>query len=176
MDPFTLFNLGTMLIGGMSKAKQQESTNAKARAMRDQTRRNSYKDINYFLDLANMQNMEMEQATNERIYQRQLQALKDRSKIMISAGEAGVGGSSIARLVQTNQMSAGYDQALYDANLESQLTASAIQGKQKIAEGKSRINNANNQASSQIVEHPWLKQTLSMAPSMYLMYKKSKME
>lgn len=164
-----------MFIGGMTRAKKQEAQNARARAMAKRTRENTYKDINYFLDLTNLQNQEMEQATNERIYQRQLQALKDRSKLMISAGEAGVGGSTIARLVKTNQMSAGYDQALYDANLESQLTQSAIQGRQKIAQGQSRINNANNQASAQTVEHPWLKETLSLAPSMVMLYKNSKM-
>lgn len=174
MDPLTLLQFGSMFIGGMQKAQKQRAQNARARAMAKRTKENTYKDINYHMDLSNLMNQEAEQATNERIYQRQLQALKDRSKIMISAGQAGVGGSSIARLMKTNEMSAGYDQALYDANLESQLSQTAIQGKQKIAKGQSRINNMNNQAQAQTVEHPWLKETLSLAPSMVMLYKNSK--
>lgn len=173
-SPTAFISGAGLIIDGAQKASAQKIQNRQARAMQVLTRENAYENLNFGLDALNMQNMETEQGINEQIRQRQLQALKDRSKIMISAGEANVGGSSVERLIITNQMSSEHDQSIMDANLESALTANSLKSKEMMANAQSRINGVNNQTQSQIVSNPWLKEAVGVAPSLYMLYQTHK--
>lgn len=81
--------------------------------------------------------------------ERQRQGLRERSKILVAAGEAGVlGGTSPLRELNTSLINQGYDQSIIGVNLRNQLSDTVVQDRGIAAQNKSRINQAKSSSYS----------------------------
>lgn len=165
LGPMAVIQLGSILVEGFNQYQQGKAENEMLDQQVEEVTEATYQGINQQLDLLNQQQRQMEEATEERIYQRQVQALKDRSKIMVSAGEANVGGSTVDRLLGQYAMDSAHDQQTHRRNLDNQLQQSAEQGKQAMREGQSRINQVRTQRDQNYNEDLLLNTALKTAPS-----------
>ena len=154
----------------LSKANKQQEQNEKARRQHKANVESIYEGTNLDLDLIEMQQRQIEEASNERIYQRRLQALRDRSRISVVAGEAGVGGNTIDRLVNFYEMDEASDVQAMERNKEMKLGQSAMQAKERIRQAESNINRSAQQKESQTTESPYGKAILRGAPSVAMSY------
>lgn len=165
-----MLQVGSLLIGAISKGRQQSQQNKQLDEMVQRTQEGVYQDTNYNLDLLNWQQQQLDDATNQRLLQRQTQALKDRSMIMVSAGEANVGGSSVARLMTHYDLDSALDQSSLLRNLEGELQASALQGMDMMRQGQSKINQAKTSRNQNSINNPYLNSFLEVAPSVGMLY------
>lgn len=158
-------------IQAISSAKQQEEQNERAAENYQKLVENIYQGTNLDLDMLEMQQGQTEDAANERIYQRNLQALKDRSRIMVTTGEANVGGPTVDRLLGHYEMDAAHDIQIQKRNKEMQLQQSAMKGRSMIRDAQSAMNQGERRRQSQTTENPWLNTGLRALPSAYGAYK-----
>lgn len=117
------------------------------------------------MDLFEMQQRQIEDAQNEKIYQRQVQALRDRSKIAVASGEAGVGGASVERLINFYEMDEAHDVQNIERNKEMQLQQSAMEARSSVRNAQSAINQAEREKDQQTTDNPWGRAILRGLPS-----------
>lgn len=165
-----MLQLGSMVVGAVARGRQGAQQNKQLEEMVQGTQESIYQDTNYNLDLLNWQQQQLEDATNQRLQQRQIQALKDRSMIMVSAGEANVGGSSVARLMTHYDLDSALDQSTILRNLEGELQASAVQGMDMLRQGQSQLNQAKTSRNQNKISNPYLNSFLQVAPSVGMMF------
>ena len=78
--------------------------------------------------------------------ERQRQALRDRSRIMVAAGEAGVGGNSLLRDIHNTMVQADYDRGIIQANREVGVADTVMAKRGVYAEHQGRYNAAKSMA------------------------------
>lgn len=149
----------------LSEGMEAEAENERAEEDYRNLVENVYEGTNLDLDMIEMQQRQIEDATNERVYQRELQALKDRSKIMVATGEANVGGPTVDRLLGHYEMDAAHDIEMEERNEEMQLQQSAMEGRSVVREAESAINQGKARRQQRTTENPWLQTGLRALPS-----------
>ena len=165
MDPLSLFSIGSLLIGGVSRYAQQKAQNVQAQAEQQASRTAASFDLSSLLD----QTRQNQQSVDLKVFERQRQALRDRSRLLASAGEANVGGNSVLRMVANNLQDMSYDQGIHRTNLENQQFQTTQQARNVAANSDNRFNHAQARVSN-----PWFQAALGIgqqAPQAYSMYK-----
>jgi hypothetical protein len=142
MDPLTILQLGSMLISSMSNYQNQKANNQQARARMEA----AFEAAGYDLSMLESRAQETEDAANLEMFERQRQALRERSKIMTAAGEAGVSGSSVLRQLNQSFLDESYDIGIHQSNLENSLSQINANATGVVSNAYSR----RNQAASQI--------------------------
>lgn len=79
---------------------------------------------------------------NLQALERQRQAARDRAQIAVAAGEAGVGGNSLLRMLNQSLFKQAYDIGIHQANLESARAQTRAQAGRVAATHQSRIASA----------------------------------
>lgn len=125
-------------IGGYAEAKAR---NAQAKAEQQAAKADAVFDL-AALDLRRHQ---INRASDLEIFERQRQALRERSRIAVAAGEAGVVGNSPARLIAQAMLDAAHDIGVHQANRESNLLQTNLERTAVQAKRDSRINVARSQ-------------------------------
>lgn len=143
-------SIGTSLVsagvGYMQQMQQAKAQNAYAEAMAKNAAQAAQNDYN----IVNAKIMQENQKTALEEFERQRQGLRERSKILVAAGEAGLSGATPMRELQNSLMQAGYDVGVMETSQEN-MQYQARNEKQKIwTDAKSRTQ----QAKSMVTKGP----------------------
>lgn len=136
-----------MLIKGAQSFAQQKAENTRSQVEIENARRASAFDLSALQD----QMYQAKQATDLQIFERQRQALRDQSRIMVSAGEAGVGGNSLLRSLVHQEWDLAHDTGIHRTNLKNQVFQTTQQARAITANLDSRVNTAEAR-----MRNPWL--------------------
>lgn len=157
-----------MLIQGVQTFSKQSAENTRSQVEIENARRASAFDLSALQD----QMYQAKQATDLHIFERQRQALRDQSRIMVSAGEAGVGGNSLLRSLVHQEWDLAHDTGIHRTNLKNQVFHTTQQARAVTANLDSRVNTAEAR-----MRNPWLYTALqipSIAVSGYQTYQGAK--
>ena len=92
-----------------------------------------------------MRRHQINQSTDLEIFERQRQALRERSRIAVAAGEAGVAGNSPARMIAQSILDASFDIGVRQSNRESNLLQTKLDEEAVKATKTYRVNTARSQ-------------------------------
>lgn len=137
----------SMLIQGAQAFAQQQAENTRSQVEIDNARRAAAFDLSALQD----QMYQAKQATDLQIFERQRQALRDQSRILVSAGEAGVGGNSLLRSLVQQEWDLAHDTGIHRTNLQNRLFHTTQQARAVTANLDSRVNTAEAR-----MRNPWL--------------------
>lgn len=158
-------SIGSLLIGGVSRYAEQKAMNVQAKAEQDSARIATSFDLSSLLD----QQRQAQQSTDLKTFERQRQALRDRSRLLASAGESNVGGNTILRMVANNLQDMSYDMGIHRTNLENQNFQTTQSALGVVANRDTRVNHAQSRMAN-----PWFSAALGIgqqAPQAYSTYK-----
>jgi len=165
-DPITLGLMALSIIGSAVKGfSEQSAINKSATRDIENARLASMLDINAL----HSQLTQSQDAFNIQAFERQRQALRDQSRILASAGEAGVGGNSLIRAIANQHWDAGYDIGIHKTNLESREAHITNQVRGVIANKESRINTAEAN-----MRNPWVGVGLTIPTAVANLYEVGK--
>ena len=154
-----------MLIKTVKDFSQQKAENTRSQVEIDNARRASAFDLSALAD----QMYQAKQSTVLQIFERQRQALRDQSRILVSAGEAGVGGNSLLRTLASQEWDASYDIGIHKANLENQAYMTSQHARAVAANKDSRVSTASARMAN-----PWVNLALSIPGMAYSTYEINK--
>lgn len=147
MEPLLALQLASMTIQGISSFFGQQAQNEQAMAQIE----SAYRTASWDMSALNDRATQLQDAAQLEMFERQKQALRERSKILTAAGEAGVSGSSVLRQLNQTMLDKSFDIGVYQTNLENSLFQTNLDAQKVISTANSRVN----QASSSI-SNPWL--------------------
>lgn len=156
-----VLGIGSLLLGAASGYSQQKATNKQAEASKLAARRAAASDYAALAEQA----LQMYQAVNVETFDRRRQALKDRSRILVSAGEAGVGGNSLTRQIAQSMFDESYDLGIRSTSIENY----ALQNRRQRADIAAGLQTRFNQADA-MMGNPWTAALLGIGPSLPALY------
>lgn len=95
-----------------------------------------------------IQRQQIDRSVGLEIFERQRQALRERSRIAVAAGEAGVGGISPARIIAQSLWDASYDIGIHSANRDAMLLQNLLEQSAVMASRDSQIRQARSQITN----------------------------
>lgn len=102
----------------------------------------------YDYQLANLQEQQInEQAALDK-FERKRQAIRERSKIAVAAGEGGVGGVSPMRQLANALLQASYDTSIIETSRQNQIMQAEATKQGTYAQAQSRINQYKSMVTS----------------------------
>lgn len=127
-------------ISAISSLAQIQMQNAQAQAEEAAARQA------YAYDMAALQERarQFQQAFDLEAFERARQGLRERARIAVAAGEAGVGGRSLLREIANSMFQEAYDIGVMQENLENRLAQSELQAQGLFAQAQGRINYAQS--------------------------------
>lgn len=146
--------LAGLLIDTGRKHAEQTAINKQAYSEIQAARRAAAFDIQALQD----QIYQAKQSTNLRQFERRRQALRDQSRLLVAAGEAGVGGNSVLRSLANEMWDTSHDTGILQTNLQNQVYQSSQQARAVAANMQSRINSAQAR-----IRNPWIQSALGIA-------------
>ncbi|WP_067516908.1 virion core protein, T7 gp14 family [Endozoicomonas ascidiicola] len=152
-DPVSIAVASMAMAGGSAIASHQAQSNqAKVQdALYEQNKVNSYASMrNQYLGIQNRQSQEME-AASQQVQQRTLQAMEDQATANVAAGEAGVSGFSVERVLQDMGASASRDISTIEQNRDWTMSQLTEEAKGIATQTQSRINGV----SQGVKPSPW---------------------
>lgn len=143
-EPVTATALAIGTAAAVSSYAESKARNAQAKA-EEQAAKSAAAYDKTAIDLRRHQ---INRSVDLEIFERQRQALRERSRIAVAAGEAGVAGNSPARMIAQSMLDAAHDIGVHQANRES-LIAQTMLEEQAIKAGRdSRVNIARSQMTN----------------------------
>lgn len=140
----TALSVGTSLLsagmGIMQQAQQAKQQNAYAEAMAKNAAQAAQADY----AVVNQKLMQENQKTALDQFERQRQGLRERSKILVAAGEAGLSGATPMRELQNSLLQAGYDVGIMEQSQENALSQSFAEKQGIWAQAKGRTQEAKS--------------------------------
>lgn len=140
-EPVSVTQLILAGAAAIGTAAQIQAQNKQARAMEQAARAEAARQR----AALEMQRQQIRQSIDLEIFERQRQALRERSRIAVAAGEAGVAGASPARLIAQSLFDASFDTGIHAANREATLMQTRLQEDAILVERDSRIRQARSQ-------------------------------
>src|SRR5690625_2956724 len=125
-EPTTAIAVASAIAGGISAYADVKATNAAARA-EEAAAKDAYALDTMAIEERGLQSQR--QLTTE-AFDRQRQALRDRSKILVGAGEDGIGGNTLLREMSQSYLKESYDTGIMSKNHESASFANQLQAQQ----------------------------------------------
>jgi len=156
-----ILGIGSLMLGAASSYSQQKAANKQAKAAKLAASRAAASDYAALAEQA----LQMYQAANVEAFDRRRQALKDRSRILVSAGEAGVGGNSLTRQIAQSMFDESYDLGIWSTNIESY----ALQNKRQREDIAAGLQTRFNQADA-MIGNPWTAALLGIGSSLPAIY------
>lgn len=132
--------IGLGAIGGITTAAQVVSQNRQA-AVDTQAAETAYNsDIRALLE----RSRQIDQQANLSSFERSRQALRERARITVAAGEANVGGRSLLRQISNSLFQESFDTGIMETNRQNQQAQNTLQAQGVAAQRQSRTNTANS--------------------------------
>lgn len=156
-----ILGIGGLMLGAASSYSQQKAANKQAKVSKLAARRAAASDYAALAEQA----LQMYQAANVEAFDRRRQALKERSRILVSAGEAGVGGNSLTRQIAQSMFDESYDLGIRSTNIESY----ALQNKRQREDIAAGLQTRFNQADA-MIGNPWTAALLGIGSSLPAIY------
>lgn len=136
----TLIPLALGAISGVSTLGQIQQGNLQAAAEMEAANRAAALDYAALLE----RSRQLSQSADLESFERARQALRERAKITVAAGEANVGGRSLLRELSNSLFQESYDIGIHRANLRARQAQTALQAQGVYATNQSRINAASS--------------------------------
>lgn len=140
-DPITAT---TVLLIGASTAADIHARNTQAKKEEEAAKLAALRD-----ELAlEKQRQQIDRSVGLEMFERQRQALRERSRIAVAAGEAGVAGNSPARLIARSLQDAAFDIGVHQANRQAMLEQTMLEQADIRAARDTRINLSRSQQTN----------------------------
>jgi hypothetical protein len=134
-------SVASAVSGAKSMNRQIDAQNAQA----EEDMKNARKAGSFDLSILQNQLVQLINATDNEVYDRQKQGERDRAKILISAGEANISGNSLMRAIASNMMDEDRDKDIYKSNLENQLDQGTLEAYKIRTQASQDINYTTSQ-------------------------------
>lgn len=143
-EPATIMGLGMMALSAYGAKVQGDAANDMAEA----TIENAHAAARYDYDQLSEQRREVDEKAAQDKFQRQLQTEREHGTIAVAAGEAGVGGTSVMKVMNNATMQGGYDTSVIEANRASKARQIVAKKFSVHAAAKGATNVARSQIQS----------------------------
>lgn len=157
----TMMAIAGLVIKGIQDFATQKAENTRSQEETRHARQAGAYDLSMLMD----QIYQAKQATDLQVFERQRQALRDQSRILVSAGEAGVGGNSLLRQIAQQQWDLSHDVGIHRTNLENQTYMTSQQARAVAANIDNRVGTAQAR-----LRNPWVNAMLSIPATAYSIY------
>lgn len=140
MDPGTALIIGSTALSAVKSAMEVVNANIQASQMGKYANQAAAADY----AVLNSRAQQLDARATQDAMERQRQALRDRSRIAVASGEAGVGGQTVLRDIYNTMVQADYDRGIIQANKEAGMLDILSQQRAVAAVNKGRINEAKS--------------------------------
>jgi hypothetical protein len=139
--------IGSGLLSAAGSAVGIMQTNKTAEA----AAQNAVRAANYDYQLLNLRQQQVNEKAAQQAFERQRQGLRERSKVLVATGEAGVLGNTPLREMYNTMFQTGYDTGIIEQNRVNQSLQVQAYKEGVKAQAESRINQAES-----MVTNPWM--------------------
>lgn len=144
-------SLASLAIQGISSFFGQKAQNEQSTAQIEA----AYEAASWDMSALGDRTIQLQDAAQLEMFERQKQALRERSKILTAAGEAGVSGSSVLRQLNQTELDKSFDIGVHQTNLENMLFQTNLDAHKVISTAQSRSNQVRPN-----IRNPWLNSLL----------------
>jgi len=144
VDPITIMAILGGIINLTTSFTQSLAQNKTADTEVDAANKAALADTN----ILKTQAQQIETQSNLETQERQRQALRERARMMVAMGEAGVSGSSPLRELYNSSLQENYDLGIINANEANRLSQNQAQVQAVEAQRLSRVNEAQSQKTN----------------------------
>ena len=137
----------TALLSGITSSLTIGEQNANARAQGEAANRAALTDYERIQARAG----EISAASAQDKLKRNLQTARERAKLKVAQGEAGIAGNSSLRELNNSLFESSFDKSVIEANRKSELAQLQASARGVEATNKSRVNQANSMISAPLV-------------------------
>ena len=136
----TALMIGGAALSATQSIMQIQQANSQAQAIA----RNTEDALGYDYNILARRQTEINKKSTMEAMERQRQGLKERAKLTVAMGEAGVSGNSPLRQINNSFLQEGYDKGIIEENRESGIRQTMDMEQQSYAIAKSRLNYAKS--------------------------------
>lgn len=135
-----LIPIGMAVVNGISSFAQVRGQNLQAAAEAQAATRAYNMDLQALME----RSRQLQSSFDTQALERSRQALRERAKIAVAAGEANVGGRSLLREISNSLFQESYDIGIQKENLENRQAQTSLQAQGLFAQAQGRFNTAQS--------------------------------